>query len=305
VSGDLEVFVVGSVNADLVVEVPRRPGPGETVSGTDLATLPGGKGANQAVAAARLGGRVAMLGRVGRDSAGEVVAAALLRAGVDTVDVEALADVPTGVALITLTPDGENSIVVSPGANGRLAPGDVDAVRERLGRAAVLTLQLEIPVETVVRAVAVGAEVGSRIVLNLAPPRRLPDTVLRDLDPLVVNEHEAAALLGAVVPGRGEEVARRLCDLGPRSAVVTLGAAGAAFAGSGASGVTRAPRVSVVDTTGAGDAFVGALSLALARGHDLQAACRYGVGAGSWAVQRKGAQTSFPNTDQLEITEVQ
>jgi ribokinase len=250
VSGDPEVFVVGSVNADLVVEVPRRPGPGETVSGTDLATLPGGKGANQAVAAARLGGRVAMLGRVGRDSAGDVVTAALSHAGVDTADVEALADVPTGVALITLTPDGENSIVVSPGANGRLAPGDVDAVRERLGRAAVLTLQLEIPVETVVRAVAVGAEVGSRIVLNLAPPRRLPDTVLRDLDPLVVNEHEAAALLGAVVPGRGEEVARRLCDLGPRSAVVTLGAAGAAFAGSGATGQTRAPRVSVDHTTG-------------------------------------------------------
>jgi ribokinase len=304
VSGDPEVFVVGSVNADLVVEVPRRPGPGETVSGTDLATLPGGKGANQAVAAARLGGRVAMLGRVGRDSAGEVVAAALSHAGVDTADIEALAGVPTGVALITLTPDGENSIVVSPGANGRLAPGDVDAVRERLARAAVLTLQLEIPMETVVRAVAVGAEVGSRIVLNLAPPRRPPDAVLRKLDPLVVNEHEAAALLGAVSPGSGEEVARRLCDLGPRSAVVTLGAAGAAFAGSGASGVARAPRVSVVDTTGAGDAFVGALSLALARGHDLQAACRYGVGAGSWAVQGKGAQTSFPDADQLEIPEV-
>jgi ribokinase len=304
VSGDPEVFVVGSVNADLVVEVPRRPGPGETVSGTDLATLPGGKGANQAVAAARLGGRVAMLGRVGRDSAGEVVAAALSRAGVDTAEVEALADVPTGVALITLTPDGENSIVVSPGANGRLEPGDVDAARERLARAAVLTLQLEIPMETVVRAVAVGAEVGSRIVLNLAPPRRLPDAVLRNLDPLVVNEHEAAALLGAVSPGSGEAVARRLCDLGPRSSVVTLGAAGAAFAGSGASGVARAPRVPTVDTTGAGDAFVGALSLALARGHDLQAACRYGVGAGSWAVQRKGAQTSFPDADQLEITEV-
>jgi ribokinase len=304
VSGDPEVFVVGSVNADLVVEVPRRPGPGETVSGTDLATLPGGKGANQAVAAARLGGRVAMLGRVGRDSAGEVVAAALSRAGVDTAEVEALADVPTGVALITLTPDGENSIVVSPGANGRLEPGDVDAARERLARAAVLTLQLEIPMETVVRAVAVGAEVGSRIVLNLAPPRRLPDAVLRNLDPLVVNEHEAAALLGAVSPGSGEAVARRLCDLGPRSSVVTLGAAGAAFAGSGASGVARAPRVPAVDTTGAGDAFVGALSLALARGHDLQAACRYGVGAGSWAVQRKGAQTSFPDADQLEITEV-
>jgi ribokinase len=121
VSGDPEVFVVGSVNADLVVEVPRRPGPGETVSGTDLATLPGGKGANQAVAAARLGGRVAMLGRVGRDSVGDVVTAALSHAGVDAADVEALADVPTGVALITLTPDGENSIVVSPGANGRLA----------------------------------------------------------------------------------------------------------------------------------------------------------------------------------------
>lgn len=303
-SHDPEVFIVGSINADLVIEVPRRPGPGETVSGTDLATLAGGKGANQAVAAARLGGRVAMLGRVGCDSPGEVVTAALSRAGVGMADVEALAGVPTGVALITLTPDGENSIVISPGANDRLEPGDVDAARERLARAAVLTLQLEIPMETVVRAVEVGAEVGSRIVLNLAPARRVPDAVLRNLDPLVVNEHEAAALLDAVSLGNGEEVARRLCDLGPGSAVVTLGAAGAAFADASVSGVVQAPRVPVVDTTGAGDAFVGALSLALTRGHDLQAACRYGIAAGSWAVQRKGAQTSFPDADQLKITEV-
>jgi ribokinase len=201
VSHDPEVFIVGSINADLVIEVPRRPGPGETVSGTDLATLAGGKGANQAVAAARLGGRVAMLGRVGCDSAGKVVTAALSRAGVGMADVEALAGVPTGVALITLTPDGENSIVISPGANDRLEPGDVDAARERLARAAVLTLQLEIPMDTVVRAVEVGAEVGSRIVLNLAPARRVPDAVLRNLDPLVVNEHEAAALLDAVSLG--------------------------------------------------------------------------------------------------------
>ncbi|MEW2353904.1 ribokinase [Spirillospora sp. NPDC029432] len=286
-----EVVVVGSVNADLVIGVDRRPAPGETVLGTDLATYPGGKGANQAVAAARLGGRAAILGRIGDDGHGALLRDALAAAGVDLSHLSVTPG-PSGVALITVDTGGDNSIIVSPGANARLVPADAERARDLLAGAAVVSFQLEIPLETVAAAARTAAAAGARIVLNLSPPAELPAGVLELCDPLVVNEHEAAFLLGH----RDEPaaMAHGLLDRGPRSVLITLGAAGALAAD--ASGVTAvpSPEVEAVDTTGAGDAFTAALCLRLARGDGLADAARYAVRVGAAAVRKPGAQSSYP-----------
>ncbi|MYS16718.1 ribokinase, partial [Streptomyces sp. SID4982] len=262
---DYDLLVVGSANADLVVGVERRPGAGETVLGGDLAVHPGGKGANQAVAAARLGARTALLARVGDDGHGTLLLDSLRSAGVYTSAV-LTGGAPTGVALITVDPSGDNSIVVSPGANARLTGGDVRAAGGVLGAARVVSAQLEIPLETVAELVRSLPE-GTRFVLNPSPPRPLPAEVLAACDPLVVNEHEARVLLGD--EGAGDdpaEWARRLLALGPRSVVVTLGARGALVCD--ASGARAVPSVVVdaVDTTGAGDAFTAALAWQLGAG---------------------------------------
>ncbi|HEV2745204.1 MAG TPA: PfkB family carbohydrate kinase, partial [Rubrobacter sp.] len=182
-----DVFVVGSINQDFVLKVERRPKPGETVTDAVLSTHNGGKGANQAAAAALLGASVALLGRVGDDGFGDPLVRALEEKGVNTSLVEPAPDSSTGTAFITVTQDGENAITVAPGANRRLTPEDVDAVRGEIGAAAVLVVQMEVPRECVVRAVEVAGGVGTRAVLNLAPPFEVPRTVLENLDPLVVN----------------------------------------------------------------------------------------------------------------------
>ncbi|OSC58097.1 ribokinase, partial [Streptomyces sp. 4F] len=271
---DYDLLVVGSANADLVIGVERRPGAGETVLGTDLAVHPGGKGANQAVAAARLGACTALLARVGDDDYGRLLLDSQRAAGVDTVGV-LVGGAPTGVALITVDPSGDNSIVVSPGANGRLAPGDVRAAASLFHASRVVSTQLEVPLETVVEVVRSLAP-GSRFVLNPSPPRPLPQEVLAACDPLIVNEHEAKVILGdSCVSDRPEDWARILLAKGPRSVVVTLGAEGALVA-SGAE-VTRVPSVKVdaVDTTGAGDAFTAALAWRLGTGESLADAAAY------------------------------
>jgi ribokinase len=289
-----EVVVVGSVNADLVIGVDRRPAPGETVLGSDLATYPGGKGANQAVAAARLGARTGILGRIGDDGHGGLLRDALAAAGVDLGHLTVTPG-PSGVALITVDTGGDNSIIVSPGANARLVPSDVEAAREMLAGASVVSFQLEIPLETVAAAARTAADAGARVVLNLSPPAELPADVLALCDPLVVNEHEAAFLLGR----RGEPaaMAAELLRQGPRSVLVTLGADGALAAD--ASGVTAiaSPKVDAVDTTGAGDAFTAALCLRLARGDGLAVAARYAARVGAAAVRKQGAQSSYPSAD--------
>ena len=290
-----DVVVVGSVNADLVVGVERRPAPGETVLGSDLATYPGGKGANQAVAAARLGGRVAVLGRIGDDGHGALLRASLADAGVD-LDHLLVTEGPSGVALITVDTDGDNSIIVSPGANARLVPADVERARPLLTGAAVVSFQLEIPIETVEAAARTAAGAGARVVLNLSPPAPLPGGLPALCDPLVVNEHEAAYLLG-----RRDDpaaMATGLLEQGPRSVLVTLGADGALVADR--SGVTAvpSPEVEVVDTTGAGDAFTAALCLRLARGDGLVDAARFAARVGAAAVRKPGAQSSYPAADE-------
>ncbi|MDQ3316611.1 MAG: ribokinase [Actinomycetota bacterium] len=297
-----DVFVMGSINQDFVLKVERRPKPGETVTDAVLSTHNGGKGANQAAAAALLGASVTFLGRVGDDGFGGPLVEALRGKGVDTALIEEAPGSSTGTAFITVTEDGENAITVAPGANRRLTPEDVDAARETIRDAAVLVAQMEVPRETVARAVEVAGEVGTRVILNLAPQFEVPRPVLEGLSFLVVNEHEATFLLGEPVEGveGALAAASRLISLGPASAVVTVGAAGAVFAEGTKTGHVLAPKAEVVDTTGAGDAFVGALALRLARGDSLEEAVTYAVRAGAAAVTREGAQGALPTPDVLE-----
>jgi ribokinase len=296
---DYDLLVVGSANADLVIGVERRPAPGETVLGSDLAVHPGGKGGNQAVAAARLGARTALLARVGDDAHGRLLLDSQRDAGVDTGGV-LVGGAPTGVALITVDPSGDNSIVVSPGANARLTPDDIRAAADLLAGARVVSAQLEIPLETVAE-VARTRPPGSRFVLNPSPPAPLPDDVLAACDPLVVNEHEARFVLGASAGPGPEDWARALLALGPQSVVITLGADGALVADSRADAMARipSPRVDAVDTTGAGDAFTAALAWRLSLGEDIATAAAFAVRVGATAVTREGAQASFPTAEEV------
>ncbi|QFQ97517.1 ribokinase [Streptomyces phaeolivaceus] len=296
---DYDLLVVGSANADLVIGVERRPGAGETVLGSDLAVHPGGKGANQAVAAARLGARTALLARVGDDGNGRLLLDSQRAAGVDTAGV-LVGGAPTGVALITVDPSGDNSIVVSPGANGKLTPEDVRAADALLRASRVVSAQLEIPLETVVEVVRRLPE-GTRFVLNPSPPRELPDEVLAACDPLIVNEHEARIIVGGEPAGSPspEDWARALLALGPRSVVVTLGAEGALVADAEGSARVPAVKVDAVDTTGAGDAFTAALAWRLGAGSAPAEAAAYAARVGAAAVTRAGAQVSFPTAEEV------
>ncbi|MFD0209497.1 ribokinase [Streptomyces hirsutus] len=295
---DYDLLVVGSANADLVIGVERRPDAGETVLGSDLVVHPGGKGANQAVAAARLGARTALLARVGDDAHGRLLLDSQRAAGVDTAGV-LVGGAPTGVALITVDPSGDNSIVVSPGANGRLTPDDVRAAGSLLQAARVVSAQLEIPLETVGEVVRSLAP-DSRLVLNPSPPRPLPDEVLAACDPLILNEHEAKVILGEAYAGeKPEDWARLLLAKGPRSVVVTLGGEGALVASP--EGVSRIPAVKVraVDTTGAGDSFTAALAWRLGLGESLSEAAAYAARVGAATATREGAQVSFPTAQEV------
>lgn len=292
------ITVVGSLNQDIVARVPRHPRPGETVLGSEHFVAAGGKGANQAVAAARLGRSVAMVGRVGDDDAGRTLLAGLVADGVDISGVQVDGEVGTGLALITLDDDAENAIVVSPGANGRVGASDVDAAADKVRRAAVLLVQLETPMEAVVRAAELAA---GKVVLNPAPAQPLPADVLASVDVLVPNRSELAVLAGCAEPTTPAGVAAAAATLlGPPAIVVTLGADGAlVLAGEGEAVAVPAPRIDPVDTVGAGDAFCGALADALVRGEDLVAAVRWAVNAGAVAATRRGAQPSLPTAAEV------
>ena len=297
-----DVFVVGSINQDFVLNVERRPEPGETVTNAQLSKGNGGKGANQAAAAALLGAEVTLLGRVGDDGFGEPLVEALAEKGVDTSLIGAAPGSSTGTAVITVTPDGENAITVAPGANRRLTPGDVEDAAEAIGGARVLVVQMEVPTEVVTRAVGVAARHGTRALVNLAPSFEVPGELLEQLDPLVVNEHEAAFLLGEKVEGvdGALSAASELLALGPKSVVVTVGKSGAVFSDGESTEHLPAPEVDVVDTTGAGDAFVGALAVSLAGDDSLRDAVAYAVRAGAAAVTQEGAQGALPTNDVIE-----
>ena len=292
------VVVVGSLNMDLVVGVERHPKPGETVIGGDLQRFPGGKGANQAVAAARLGAQVRMVGRVGLDENGAELLRRLENEDIDVVGVQRVGT-PTGVALISVDAQGQNAIVVSPGANARLLPEDLTP--ELFEGAGVVVLQLETPLETVQRAAELGRAAGARVLLNAAPAQALPEDLLAVTDVLVVNEFEAALVAGAPEP-EGPEAALALArELARRVplVVVTLGGRGLVWAGAGSEGTMPAFEVEPVDTTAAGDAFVGGLAAALAAGEPLERTLDYASAAGALAATRPGAQPSLPTADEV------
>jgi ribokinase len=239
---------------------------------------------------------------VGDDEFGEPLVQALEEKGIDTILIKPASGTPTGAAFITVTPDGENAITVAPGANRSLTPGDVEAAADEIGEAGVFVAQMEVPVQTVLRAVEVAAEKGTRALVNLAPTFEVPRELLEKLDPLVVNEHEAAFLLGREVEGvKGTlSAAPELLSSGPRSAVITIGEDGAVLADGESVEHLPAPEVDVVDTTGAGDAFVGALATQIARGASLQEAVAYAVRAGAAAVTKEGAQGALPTPEMVE-----
>jgi ribokinase len=291
------IAVVGSCNVDFVVPVAGLPAPGETVLGRDHLRAPGGKGANQAVAAARLGSPVTFVGCVGDDELADTIVTALRAAGVATSALRTVADVPSGLALITVADGGENTIAVSPGANARLAVADITAAGELLAAAAVTLAQLEIPLETVSAAVSAA---GGQVLLNPAPARPLPPSLLAEVDVLIPNRSELGVLADAPEPATIEDATALARSLsGPKAVVVTLGGDGALVVAGGDATHVPAIDVDAVDATGAGDAFCGALADALARNADLVEATRWAVRVAGVSTTKWGAQTGMPTRDQV------
>ena len=296
------ITVVGSLNMDLIARTPRFPQPGETIIGSDFHTVPGGKGANQAVAAARLGAQVSMVGRVGRDGFAESLLNNLVAAGVDHAFVIQDPEAATGVALIAVDDAGQNSIIVASGANVRLSPTDVDGAEAAIAGADALLLQLESPLETVTRAAKAAHAHGVPVILNPAPARSLPDALLALVDVLIPNESETALLTGLPVgdPAEAEAAATALRGLGVGTVILTLGERGALLAREDGAEYFPAFEVTPVDTTAAGDAFVGGFAVALGEGRSLAEAVQWGNGAGALATTRLGAQPSLPTRQDLE-----
>jgi ribokinase len=297
------IVVVGSLNADLVVRVPRFPAPGETLTGSSFARFPGGKGANQAYAAARLGGRVAMVGRVGADDVGRWLTAHLEGGGVDVSAVEAVPGDSTGLALITIDDGGQNQIVLVPGANGTFTPDQPQASAHVIDGAALVLLQLEIPLATVTAVARAARAAGRTIVLDPAPAVPLEDDLLGLVDILTPNESELAALTGGgAIAGEADvcDRAERLLAAGARAVLVKWGAHGARLFGALGTHSWTARAVTAVDTTAAGDTFNGALAVALAEGLGVECAGRRAVAAATISVTRSGALPSMPTREEVD-----
>ena len=298
------IVVVGSVNLDLVCTVDRIPLPGETLAGSRFQTFHGGKGANQAVAAARLAADVAMVARVGDDSFGTALREGLRAASVGVAEVETVAGVASGVAMIAVDRSGQNSIIVVPGANGELRPLDLERCRSRLESAGLLMAQLEVPMETVEALCWLARRGGVPLMLDPAPARELSPQMLRAVTYMTPNETETAALCGLreedLVGDRLTEAADALLAQGPENVLLKLGARGVFLAGAdGTRALVPSFDVAVVDSTAAGDAFNGGLASALMRGLPLLAATQYAVAVAALSVTRAGAQASMPNAPEV------
>lgn len=296
----MTVVVFGSINMDLVVRTPRLPAPGETLTGHTFFTAPGGKGANQAVACARLGAPTRMVGRVGDDLFGEQLRASLRAAGVLDDDV-LITPGPSGVALIAVDDAAENTIVIVPGANGAVGGDDMPRLEQALDGARVLLLQLETPIAAVIAAARAARARGIMVMLDPAPALPLPDELWALTDILTPNESEATTLTG--IPVHDEQSAaasaRALLARGARTVIIKLGARGALVADANGARLWSAFRVTPVDTVAAGDAFNGGLAVALSEGRSFEEAIRWGLAAGALSVTKPGAQPSMPERREL------
>jgi ribokinase len=292
------IVVVGSINMDLVAATPRIPIAGQTLTGSGFTTTPGGKGANQAVTAAKLGHSVQIIGAVGEDVFGDELLEDLRAAGVQTGAVARL-EGPSGVAVILLAPNGENSIVVVPGANGKVTPAMIDRHADRIGAAGMVLCQLELPLESVRRTLEVCAAARVPVMLDPAPASALPESAWSQVAWLTPNETEAALYAG---PGlKAEDAARRLLARGARGVVLKRGTEGAYVAqASQSAGWVKAFQVDAVDTVAAGDCFNGAFAVALLEGKDPRIAARFAAAAAAISVTRHGAQASIPTRAEVD-----
>jgi ribokinase len=297
------IVVVGSSNTDMIAKVRHLPRAGETVMGDEFLSEPGGKGANQAVAAARAGAAVSLVARVGRDTLGEQAIAAYTADGIDVTYVTRDRHRPSGAALIFVAADGANSIAVASGANGALSPSHVRKAASMIGNAKVLLLQLEIPIETVNAAARVAVAKGVRVILNPAPARRLSRQLLRQISILTPNESEAELLTGIRLRNlvAAEQAARKLVRLGARTVILTLGAKGALIASDGETELVPGFNVRAIDTTAAGDVFNGMLAVAVAEERPLIEAVRMANAAAALSVQCSGSQASAPSRRAINV----
>jgi ribokinase len=292
-----KILVVGSINMDLVVRVPHSPKPGETVLGGDFETFPGGKGANQAVAASRMGGEVTMVGRVGNDDFGNILIQGLVEDKIKTTHVIKDSKARTGVAMISVAADGENMIVVASGANTNVSVEDVSNTRSLMRETDLLLVQLECPLETVTAAIELAKAYCVPVVLNPAPAQPLPKSLLKNVDYLTPNQNELLILTGEANLNDGIE---KIQKWGLKNLIITLGANGARVISEGIDQHMPAHEITAVDTTAAGDAFNGALAVAIAEGKPLLEAVGYGMAAGALASTKRGAQPSLPTRDSVE-----
>lgn len=297
-----KIVVVGSSNTDMIIKVPRIPKPGETILGGTFTTAAGGKGANQAVAAARAGGDVTLIACVGRDLFGEEALRGFREEKINVDYIRRVDDVPSGVALIFVAADGENSIAVASGANASLTPRDIYNAEAAFVNADILVLQLETPLETVRAAAELAAEYHVRTILNPAPAQPLPDDLWPHITLLTPNESEAELLTGIRVDSEAtaKEAAQILLNKGVSAVLLTLGARGAFIASGEYYQMAPGFPVAAVDTTAAGDVYNGALAVALARGDDLYQAVIYANAAAALSVTRLGAQPSAPRAAEIE-----
>lgn len=294
------VLVIGSSNTDMVIRVPELPAPGETVLGGEFSSFAGGKGANQAVAAARAGADVRFLGAVGDDNLGIAARKALDAEGIDTQDLISVSGTASGVALIFVNDAGENSIAVASGANASVSAERIAEVSETVSGAGILLMQLETPMDAIAAAARIAKKAGVRAILNPAPAADLADELLANLYCVTPNAVEASALTGIQVQGVDSAIvaAGVLIERGVDTAIITLGGDGALVADGAEVAHIPAPPVSVVDTTGAGDTFNGVLAAMLNVGEDMAGAARIAVQAASLSVQRHGAIPAIPNREE-------
>lgn len=292
----VNILVIGSSNTDMVVKTKRFPAPGETIVGGDFYMFAGGKGANQAVAAARMGGSVALVCKVGNDIFGKKAIAGFEEEGINTQYAFIDNEKASGIALITVNEDGENEIVVASGANATLSPQDIEQLTAAFETSDIVLTQLEIPLETVEYVIKKAAILGKKVILNPAPAQVLPDSIYRDLFLITPNETEAAILTGLSFDNEASlvHIASSLLEKGVANVLITLGAKGAYFQNAKQQLIIPAPRVKAVDTTAAGDVFNGALAVAIAEGMDWEKAISTACQAGALSVTRMGAQNSAP-----------